>query len=120
LDKLFLRCPLQIFFLSSWSGVKFHKNPISGLGGVALTRYMDGWTGWFLYTPPNFVCGGYNNPKLDCSINYWKKPLEQNKHFTDIDDNTTCVFFPDTIIYPQTADDDLVFAGSILWNFTHL
>jgi hypothetical protein len=21
--------------------VKFHKNPISGLGGVALTRYMD-------------------------------------------------------------------------------
>jgi hypothetical protein len=24
--------------------VKFHKNPISGLGGVALTRYMDGWT----------------------------------------------------------------------------
>jgi hypothetical protein len=25
--------------------VKFHKNPISGLGGVALTRYMDGRTG---------------------------------------------------------------------------
>jgi hypothetical protein len=24
--------------------VKFHKNPISGLGGVALTRYMDGRT----------------------------------------------------------------------------
>ena len=24
--------------------VQFHKNPISGLGGVALTRYMDGWT----------------------------------------------------------------------------
>ena len=24
--------------------VKFHKNPISCLGGVALTRYMDGWT----------------------------------------------------------------------------
>jgi hypothetical protein len=23
---------------------KFHKNPISGLGGVALTKYMDGWT----------------------------------------------------------------------------
>jgi hypothetical protein len=22
--------------------VKFHKNPISSLGGVALTRYMDG------------------------------------------------------------------------------
>ena len=42
--------------------VKFHKNPISRLGGVVLTRYMDGRTdgrtGWFLYTPPNF--GGYN------------------------------------------------------------
>jgi hypothetical protein len=25
--------------------VKFYKNPISGLGGVALTRYMDGRTG---------------------------------------------------------------------------
>jgi hypothetical protein len=25
--------------------VKFHKNPISGLGEVALTRYMDRWTG---------------------------------------------------------------------------
>ena len=24
--------------------VKFHKNPISRLGGVALTRYMDGRT----------------------------------------------------------------------------
>ena len=24
--------------------VKFYKNPISGLGGVALTRYMDGRT----------------------------------------------------------------------------
>jgi hypothetical protein len=24
--------------------VKFHKNPISRLGGVVLTRYMDGWT----------------------------------------------------------------------------
>ena len=24
--------------------VKFHKNPISGLGGVAFTRYMDGRT----------------------------------------------------------------------------
>jgi hypothetical protein len=24
--------------------VKFHKNPISSLGGVVLTRYMDGRT----------------------------------------------------------------------------
>jgi hypothetical protein len=41
--------------------VKFHKNPISGLGGVVLTRYMDGWTDGQgdSYIPPNFVCGGY-------------------------------------------------------------
>jgi uncharacterized RmlC-like cupin family protein len=41
--------------------LKFHKNSISSLVGVALTRYMDGRTGRFLYIPPNFVCGGYNN-----------------------------------------------------------
>jgi hypothetical protein len=34
--------------------VKFHKNPISGLGGVALTRYMDGWTDRVIpIYPPN-------------------------------------------------------------------
>ena len=41
--------------------VKFHKNPISGLGGVALTRYMDGRTDRVIPIyppPPNFVCGG--------------------------------------------------------------
>jgi hypothetical protein len=38
--------------------VKFHKNPISGLGGVALTRYMDGRTDRLIpIYPPNFVCG---------------------------------------------------------------
>ena len=50
--------------------VKFHKNPISRLGGVALTRYMDGRTDGQTdgrtdgqgdsYIPPNFVYGGYN------------------------------------------------------------
>ena len=40
-----------------YKGVKFHKNPISGLGGVALTRYMDGRGD--SYIPPNFVCWGY-------------------------------------------------------------
>jgi hypothetical protein len=45
--------------------VKFHKNPISGLGGVALTRYMDRRTDRAISIyPPNFVCGGYNNPLL--------------------------------------------------------
>jgi hypothetical protein len=40
--------------------VKFHKNSISGLGGVALTKYMDGQTDGrtdrviHIY-PPNFV-----------------------------------------------------------------
>jgi hypothetical protein len=54
---IFLHAHLQVVY---YKCVKFHKNPISGLGGVALTRYMDGRTGWFLYTPQNFVCGGYN------------------------------------------------------------
>ena len=57
---LFLHAHLQVVY---YKCVKFHKNPISSLGGVALTKYMDGQTdgrmGWFLYTPPNFVCGGY-------------------------------------------------------------
>ena len=52
---IFLHAHLQVVY---YKCVKFHKNPISGLGGVALTRYMDGRTGWFLYTPLNFVCGG--------------------------------------------------------------
>ena len=52
---IFLHAHLQVVY---YKCVKFHKNPISGLGGVALTKYMDGRTGWFLYTPPNFVCGG--------------------------------------------------------------
>jgi hypothetical protein len=39
--------------------VKFHKNPISGLGGVAFTRYMDGRTNRVIpIYPPIFVCGG--------------------------------------------------------------
>ena len=54
---IFLHAHLQVVY---YKCVKFHKNPISRLGGVALTRYMDGRTGWFLYTPPNFVCRGYN------------------------------------------------------------
>jgi hypothetical protein len=49
--------------------VKFHKNPISGLGGVALTRYMDGRTDRVIpIYPPNFVCGGYNNKNHDKNI----------------------------------------------------
>jgi hypothetical protein len=32
-------------FIEYYKCVKFHKNPISHLGGVVLTRYMDGRTG---------------------------------------------------------------------------
>ena len=57
--------------------VKFHKNPISDLGGVALTRYMDrrtvGWTDGrtdrvIPIYPPNFVCGGYNYHAISLKI----------------------------------------------------
>ena len=56
--------------------VKFHWNLLSSVGGDALTSYVDRrtdrQTGWFLYTPPNYVCGGYNDKQAlwDC-INYW-------------------------------------------------
>ena len=44
--------------------VKFHKNPIGGLGGVALTRYMDGRTDRRtdmvipIYPPQTLFAGG--------------------------------------------------------------
>jgi hypothetical protein len=38
---LFLHAYLQVVY---YKCAKFHKNPISRLGGVALTRYMDGLT----------------------------------------------------------------------------
>ena len=53
---IFLHAHLQVVY---YKCVKFHKNPISRLGGVALTRYMDGQGDSYI-PPPNFVCGGYN------------------------------------------------------------
>ena len=60
--------------------VKFHKNPISRLGGVALTRYMDeradggtdGRMPWTdgqgdSYIPPKLCWRGYNKK------NRWKE-----------------------------------------------
>jgi hypothetical protein len=41
-STIFLHTHLQVVY---YKCVKFHKNPISLLGGVALTRYMDGRTG---------------------------------------------------------------------------
>jgi hypothetical protein len=56
---IFLHAHLQVVY---YNCVKFHKTPISHLGGVALTRYMDGRTdgrtGWFLYTPQTLFAGG--------------------------------------------------------------
>jgi hypothetical protein len=51
--------PLIGFLGAYYKCVKFHKNPISGLGGVAFTRYMNGRTDRVIpIYPPNFVCGG--------------------------------------------------------------
>jgi hypothetical protein len=52
-EKLFLHAHLQVVY---YKCAKFHKNPTSSLGGVALTRYMDGPGD--SYIPPNFACGG--------------------------------------------------------------
>jgi hypothetical protein len=59
--------------------VKFHKNPISRLGGVALTRYMDGRMdrqGDSYIPPQNFVCGGHN--KRACHIKLRKLVLRRD------------------------------------------
>jgi hypothetical protein len=47
--------------------VKFHKNPISSLGGVALTRYMDGRTDRVIpiYPPPQLCLRGDGNSSHD-------------------------------------------------------
>jgi len=53
--------------------VKFLKNPISGLGGVALTRYMDGRMDRVIpIYPPNFVCRGYKNGNRGVSRGIFK------------------------------------------------
>jgi hypothetical protein len=57
---IFLHVHLQVVY---YKCAKFNKNPISGLGGVVLTRYMDGWMDGLdrvipIY-PRNFECGGF-------------------------------------------------------------
>ena len=49
--------------------VKFHKNPIRHLGGVALTRYRV-----IPIYPPNFVCRGYNN-NMSIKLDYFGKKI---------------------------------------------
>ena len=56
---IFLHAHLQVVY---YKCVKFHKNPISRLGWVALTRYMDGRTDRAIpIYHPNFFYGGYKN-----------------------------------------------------------
>jgi hypothetical protein len=47
-----------------YKSVKFHKNPISRFGGVALTRYMDGQTDGqgdsYIIPPQILFAGGIN------------------------------------------------------------
>ena len=50
---IFLHAHLQVVY---YKCVKFHKNPISGLGGVALTRYMDGRTNRVIPIYPSKLC----------------------------------------------------------------
>ena len=54
---IFLHAHLQVVY---YKCAKFHKNPISHLGGVALTRYMDGRTDGQgdSYIPPQTLFAG--------------------------------------------------------------
>ena len=64
---------------------KFHKNPISGLGGVALTRYMDGWMDrqGDSYIPPQTLCGeGGINIFFNISVSFTSE--KEMKFFINI------------------------------------
>ena len=50
---IFLHAHLQVVY---YKCVKFHKNPIRRLGGVALTRYMDGRTDRVIPLYPPKLC----------------------------------------------------------------
>ena len=59
---IFLHAHLQVVY---YKCVKFHKNPISRLGGVALTRYMDGRMDGqcdFYIPPQTLFAGGIIKP----------------------------------------------------------
>ena len=67
--------------------VTFHKNPISRLGGVALTRYMDGRTDGQdeSYIPTDFACGGiinsYSTRKIKGHISKTDKAVKSEIEF---------------------------------------
>jgi hypothetical protein len=77
---IFLHAHLQVVY---YKCVKFHKNPISRLGRVVLTRYMDGRTGWFLYTPQTLFAGGINRvlplPLGNHMAKFGKDPIYRTK-----------------------------------------
>jgi hypothetical protein len=61
---IFLHAHLQVVY---YKCAKFHKNPISRLGGVALTRYMDGQTdgqGDSYIPPQTLFAGGITSQKF--------------------------------------------------------
>ena len=66
---VFLHAHLQVVY---YKWVKFHKNPISRLGGVALTRYMDGRSDGQgdSYIPPQTLFAGGINIILSTDISY--------------------------------------------------
>ena len=77
---IFLHAHLQVVY---YKCVKFHKNPISCLGGVVLTRYMDRWTDRVIPIypppPPNFVCRGYKNLIFFIDL----KETHKDEHFAN-------------------------------------
>jgi hypothetical protein len=58
--------------------VKFHKNPISSLGGVALTRYMDGWGDSYI-PPQTLFAGGIKTESVVFSAILWRERLFFNE-----------------------------------------
>jgi hypothetical protein len=70
---IFLHAHLQVVY---YKCVKFHKNPISHLGEVVLTRYMvgqtDGRTGWFLHIP---MAEMRASPRLGRKKQFWASKI---------------------------------------------
>jgi hypothetical protein len=63
-STVFLHAHLQVVY---YKCAKFHKNPISRLGGVALTRYMDG-RGDSYIPPQTLFAGGIINVSKSSSV----------------------------------------------------
>ena len=65
---ILLGAHLQVVY---YKCVKFHKNPINRLGGVALTRYLDGRKDRVIpIYPPKLCLQGFKK-KLDTQLKYY-------------------------------------------------